>query len=172
MKVLLRRNVTNLGKIGQLVEVKPGYARNFLLPQRLAVAPTEANVKAVEAEKEEYLKEVARQKAQLEAKAAVIEGKEITISARANEQGQLYGSVGPAQIVAALAAEGIFIEASTVLLGEPIRTLDKYDVKVRFSDEVSASIHVWVVPVHEEGVEPEGEEKPQEQPEEPAKETE
>jgi large subunit ribosomal protein L9 len=104
MKVLLRRNVLNLGKIGEVVEVKAGYARNFLLPQRLAIAPSAANLRAVEAEKEEYLKELARQKAELEAKAAVIQGKEITISARANEEGHLYGSVGPAQIVAAMAA--------------------------------------------------------------------
>lgn len=149
MKVLLRRNVLNLGKIGEVVEVKNGYARNFLLPQRLAIAPTEANLKAVETEKEEYLKELARQKAQLEAKAAVIQGKEITISARANEEGHLYGSVGPAQIVAALAAEQIFIEAEHIVMSEPIRTLDKYDIKVRFSEEVIATIHVWVVPVRD-----------------------
>ncbi len=147
MKVLLRRNVLNLGKIGEVVEVKPGYARNFLLPQRLAVAPSEANLRTVESEKEEYLKELARQKAQLEAKAAVVQGKEITISARANEEGHLYGSVGPAQIVAALAAEQIFIEAEHIVMSEPIRTLDKYDLKVRFSEDVIATIHVWIVPI-------------------------
>jgi len=150
MKVLLRRNVVNLGRIGEVVEVKDGYARNFLLPQHLAIAPTEGNLKRVEAEKEEYLKELARLKSQLEAKAAVLQGREITISARANDEGHLYGSVGPAQIVAALAADGIFIEASNVILGEPIRTLDKYDVRVRFGEDVMATIHVWVVPIREE----------------------
>jgi large subunit ribosomal protein L9 len=149
MKVLLRRNVLNLGKIGEVVEVKPGYARNFLLPQHLATAPSAANLKAVEAEKEEYLKELTRQKAQLEAKAAVVQGKEITISARANEEGHLYGSVGPAQIVAVLAAEGIFIEAEHIVMSEPIRTLDKYDLKVRFSEDVIATIHVWIVPIRD-----------------------
>lgn len=154
MKVLLRRNVLNLGKIGEVVDVKPGYARNFLIPHRLAVQPTEGNLKAVEAEKAEYLKELARQKAQLEAKAAVLQGKEITISARANEEGHLYGSVGPAQIVATLAADGIFIEAENIVMSEPIRTLDKYEIKVRFSEDVSAMISVIVVAVAEEYVEP------------------
>jgi len=151
MKVLLRRNVVNLGKIGEVVEVKDGYARNYLIPQRVAVAPTEGNLKRVEAEKEEYLKELARLKSQLEAKAAVLQGKEITISARANDVGHLYGSVGPAQIVAVLAAEGIFIEPANVILGDPIRTLDKYDVRVRFGEDVTATIHVWVVRIREEG---------------------
>jgi large subunit ribosomal protein L9 len=149
MKVLLRRNVLNLGKIGEVVDVKPGYARNYLLPQRLAVGPTEGNLKAVEAEKAEYLKQLARLKTELEAKAAVLQGKEVTISARANEEGHLYGSVGPAQIVAALAADNIFIEAENIVMSEPIRTLDKYDLKVRFSEEVLATIHVWVVPLRD-----------------------
>ena len=155
MKVLLRRNVINLGKIGEVVEVKNGYARNFLLPQQLAVAPTEGNLRRVESEKAEYLKELALQKAQLEAKAAVLQGKEITISARANEEGHLYGSVGPAQIVAVLAVEGIFVEPSNILLSDPIRTLDKYDVRVRFGEDVMATIHVWIVPIREEGGETE-----------------
>jgi large subunit ribosomal protein L9 len=153
MKVLLRRNVLNLGKIGEVVDVKAGYARNSLLPQLLAVQPSEANLKAVEAEKEEYLKELARQKAQLEAKAAVLQGKEITISVRANEEGNLYGSVGPAQIIAALAADNIFIQAENIIMSEPIRTLDKYDIKVRFSEDVTATIHVGIVAIKEEGSE-------------------
>ena len=165
MKVLLRRNVINLGKIGEVVNVKDGYARNFLLPQGVAVTPTEWNVKAVEQEKQRYLEELAKQKAQLEARAAVINGKEITISARANPEGNLYGSVGPAQIVAAMAAENLFIEAQSVLLAQPIRTLDKYDVVIRLAEDVTAKIVVWVVPINEPG-----EETPAAQTEEPKQE--
>ena len=150
MKVLLRRNVYKLGKIGEVVDVKSGYARNYLLPQGLGIQPTEANLKVVEAEKKTYLEELAKQKAQLEAKAAVIQGREITISARANEEGHLYGSVGPAQISAALANENIFIDQKFIEIPTPIRQLDKYDVLVRFSEEVTATIHVWVVPIREE----------------------
>jgi len=150
MKVLLRKNVAKLGKIGEVVDVTPGYARNYLLPRHLAVQPTRANTKAVEAEKQRYLDELARQRGDLEARAAAIGGKEVTIAARANEEGQLYGSVGPAQIAAALAAEGIFLEAENIALDSPIRRLDKYDVPVVFGEDIKATIHVWVVPVREE----------------------
>ncbi|MHC4294437.1 MAG: 50S ribosomal protein L9 [Planctomycetota bacterium] len=157
MKVLLRRNVSKLGHIGEVVDVKPGYARNYLIPEGVAVQPTEANLRAIEMEKQQYLEELAKQRTELEAKAAVVQGREITIFARANEEGHLYGSIGPAQIVAALAAENVFIEPQHVVLPEPIRQLDKYDVTVRFSDEVTATIHLWVVPVREEGEEGESE---------------
>ena len=155
MKVLLTKNVAKLGKIGDVVDVKNGYARNYLLPQLLAIEPTDANLKAIEAEKQRYLEELAREREQLEAKAAVIRGKEITITARANVEGHLYGSVGPAQISAALAEDEVFVEAKYIVLDEPIRTLDKYDVQVSFSEDVHATIHVWVVPAHE--VDAEGE---------------
>ena len=149
MRVLLTKNVAKLGKIGDVVDVKDGYARNYLLPELLAIEPTEANLKAIEAEKQKYLEQLAREREQLEAKAAVIRGKEITITARANVEGHLYGSVGPAQISAALAEDGVFVEAKYIVLDEPIRTLDKYDVQVSFSEDVHATIHVWVVPAHE-----------------------
>lgn len=151
MKVLLRRNVTKLGKIGEVVDVKPGYARNYLLPQRLGVQPTTGNVKAVEAEKAAYLQELAKLKKELEVRAALVNGKEVTISARANEEGSLYGSVGPAQIAAALAEQKIFVEARDVELGQAIRKLDKYDVTLRFNEEVTAIIKVWVVRLREPG---------------------
>ena len=157
MKVLLRRNVSKLGKIGEVVEVKASYARNYLLPQRVAVQPTQGNLKAIEAEKKAYLEQLAKERAELETQAQAIEGKEITIAVRSNPEGHLYGSVGAAQISAALAREGIFIDPRHIALDNPIRTLDKYEVVVRFDEEVSAKISVWVVPLHEEGDEmPEG----------------
>ena len=150
MKVLLRKNVPYLGKIGDVVEVKSGYARNYLLPHGLAYQPTAANLRQVEAEKLRYLEELASQRAEIEARAALVNGKEVTISARANEEGHLYGSVGPAQIVAALAEQGQFVEAENVVLEEAIHQLDKYDVELRFGHDVTATVHVWVVPVHGE----------------------
>jgi len=150
MKVLLRQNVYKLGKIGEVVDVKDGYARNYLLPYGIAYQPTEANLKRVEDEKQRYLEELAKQRAEIEARAAVVQGKEITIAARANDEGHLYGSVGPAQIAAILAEDNIFVEARDIDLGEPIRTLDKYDVTIRFNEDISATIHVWVVPTHED----------------------
>ncbi|MFP4106329.1 MAG: 50S ribosomal protein L9 [Phycisphaerae bacterium] len=151
MKILLRRNVTNLGKIGEVVDVKPGYARNYLLPQMLAIQPTEANIRQVEREKEDYLKELAKLRKELQAKADVIEGKEITIPARANPEGHLYGSVGPAQIVAALAEVEAYVEPNNVLIPENIQQVGKYDVPVRFDDEVQANVIVTVQAVDDMG---------------------
>jgi large subunit ribosomal protein L9 len=163
MKVLLRRNIPKLGKIGELVEVKPGYARNFLLPQRLAVQPTQANLRAVEREKQRYLEELARMRGQLEAKAQLLAGKEITIRARANEEGLLYGSIGPAQIAAALAEQNLFVDQGTVELDSAIRKLDKYAVAIRFADDIRAEITLWVVPLREESAEPPAAQTPAEQ---------
>jgi large subunit ribosomal protein L9 len=149
MKVVLRENVAKLGKIGEVVDVKPGHARNYLLPKGLAFEPTEANLRRVELAKQRYLEELARQRAEVEARAAATQGREITIAARANEEGLLYGSVGPAQIAAALVETGIFIEEGNIALDAPIRRLDKYDVTVKFAEDVTAVIHVWVVPARD-----------------------
>ncbi|HUT01649.1 MAG TPA: 50S ribosomal protein L9 [Phycisphaerae bacterium] len=151
MKMLLRKNVSGLGKIGDVVEVRPGYARNYLLPQGLAFQPLASNIRQVELEKKRYLEELARQRAEIEARAALVDGKEVTIAARANVEGHLYGSVGPAQIASALAEIGHFIEPEDVALDEPIRRLDRYDVPLRFSEDVTATIQLWVVPIHGEG---------------------
>ena len=153
MKVLLRKNVNKLGIIGDVVEVKNGYGRNYLVPQGIGIEPTEANIKAVEADKARYLEELAKQRSALEERAKVVDGKEITITSRANEEGHLYGSVGPAQIVAVLAEENLFVNEEEVVLPEPIRQLDKYDVDIRFAEDVKAKITVWVVPLREAGEE-------------------
>ena len=131
------------------------HARNYLIPQGLASEPTAANLKAIEAERQAYMAELARQRSELEAQAKLLQGKEFTITARANVEGHLYGSVGPAQIAAEATKEGIFIEPENIALDEPIRKLDKYEVAVRFAEDVQATIVVWVVPPRESG---EGEE--------------
>ncbi len=149
MKVLLKKTVDKLGMIGDVVEVKIGYARNYLLPYGLAVEPTAGNIRAIEEEKKAYLERLARERAAMQERARLLQGTEVTIAARANEEGHLYGSIGPAQILAALAEKNIFIEAEQVALDEPIRQLDKHDVTVRFAHEIEATIHVWVVPHRE-----------------------
>jgi len=149
MQVLLRQNVKKLGIVGDLVDVKPGYARNFLLPQGLAIAPTATNLKIVEADRKRHLEELAKMRGELEAKAALVKGKEITISARANAEGHLYGSIGPAQIEAALASEDIFIDSKYIELDTPIKQLDKYDVQICFAPDITATIHIWVLPSHD-----------------------
>ncbi len=144
MKVLLRRNVRNLGQIGEVVEVKAGYARNYLLPQLLAVAPTAGNLKAIEAEKKAYLEELARQRAELQTQANLLQGREFTIVARANEEGHLYGSIGPAQIAQAMDKDGVRIAVENIRLPEPIRKVDKVEVTVEFAEEVNCKVFVLV----------------------------
>ena len=144
MKVLLQKNLDGIGQIGDVVEVKPGHARNYLLPQGLAAKPTKANIRAIAAAREAYLLELAKVRTELEAKAAVVEGKELTIEARANEEGHLYGSIGPAQIVAMLAEQNVFIEAGQIELEHPLRELGRFDVAVRFTADVAATIHVAI----------------------------
>ncbi len=156
MKIMLCENVPYLGMIGEVVEVKDGYARNYLLPHGLAAEPTAGNLKRIEAEKEAYLARVAKEKAEIEARAQLVDGKEITIAARANEEGHLYGSVGPAQIVEALAAAGIVVDEKDIVLDEPFHTLDKYDIKLNFGHEVTATVGVWIVPVRDESDEDAG----------------
>ena len=158
MKVLLRKNVYKLGKIGDVVEVKNGYARNFLIPQGVAYQPTEANIKAVENEKAKYLEQLAKERAELQVRADAVNGKEVTIEARANVDGNLYGSVGPAQIAAALCEIGAIVNADEVIMSQPIRQLDKYDVEIRFDEEVKATVNVWVVPTKDSLFEEEAQE--------------
>jgi large subunit ribosomal protein L9 len=166
MKVLLRRNVRKLGIIGEVVDVKAGYARNYLLPEGLAVAPSAANVKSVEKEKASYLAELAKIKSELQARATLLTGKEFTLIARANEEGNLYGSVGAAQIASAAAQVNVAIEPRDIILEEPIRHLGSFPVRVSFDDDIEASITVIVVsplgetaPVKEEAAEAPAEEE-------------
>jgi len=146
MKVLLRQDVPPLGTVGDIVDVKVGYARNYLLPQRLAVEPTSANLKRVEQEK---VNRELREKKRLDALKAIatkMSGLSVSIKAKANELGHLFGSVNEAHIAEALAAEGYKVDPAQVALAAPIRTLDKFRVPVRLAEGIEAEIDVWVVP--------------------------
>jgi len=146
MKVLLRQDVPNLGVIGDIVEVGAGYARNYLLPQNLAVAPTAANLKRIEEEAQQRELAAKQRLDTLKALAAKLTGLSVTIKAKANEQGHLFGSVNEDNIVEALAAEGYKVDPPQVALAAPIRTLDKFRVPIRLAEGIEAEIDVWVVP--------------------------
>ena len=146
MKVLLRRNVPKLGGVGDVVEVRPGYARNYLVPYGLAIEPTEANVKALESEKAERLLAEAENRKELEALAEKLRSVELTILARANVQGHLFGAVHAKEVAAALAEEGYIVQEKAVELAEPIRQLDKYEVPLRLAADLKVDIAVWIVP--------------------------
>jgi len=145
MKLLLTKTISNLGIVGDVVNVKPGYARNYLLPQGLAAEPTHANVKQLaEARRQAELERI-RHREMLEQYAGKLEGVEVTVRAKANEDGLLYGSVGPKEIAAALAAEGHAVSPEHVVLPHPIRHLDKVVVEIKLGEGISSNINVWVV---------------------------
>lgn len=145
MKLLLRRDIPKVGLAGDVVDVTEGYARNYLLPQHLAVLPTQANMKAIEEDKRRAEEERRQRRVELEQQAGRMRDVEVTISAACNEEGHLYGSVGPREIAAALRDEGHAVEPKQVHLHEPIRRLDTVMVPVVFADDLRVEVKVWVV---------------------------
>jgi large subunit ribosomal protein L9 len=144
-KLLLRKDVPKLGHVGDVVEVSEGYARNYLIPYNLAMEPTAANLKAIEVDKQRAEAARLERRKGMETLAASLAGVEITIAAAANEEGHLYGSVGPREIAAALRDEGHDIEAAQIHLHTSIRQLDSVMVPVVFADDLTTEIKVWVV---------------------------
>ena len=146
MQLILLQNVTNLGKLGDKVNVKPGYGRNFLVPQGKAVPATEANLAEFEAKRAEY---EAKAKAQLEGaegRKAALENAEVTISANASTEGKLYGSIGPREIAEALTKLGHKVEKSEVVMGEgPLRRTGEHEVVVHLHADVETTVKVIVV---------------------------
>jgi large subunit ribosomal protein L9 len=145
MEVILREDIDKLGTRGEVVKVTPGYARNFLLPRRLAVAANESNKKIVEQERQAHL----RKEAKLHADAADL-GKmmgsiEVTIAQKAGENDQLFGSVTSNDIAVALEKQGYTIDRRKVHLEEPIKTLGEFKVALRLHKDVSVEIPVHVV---------------------------
>ena len=146
MKLLLRDDVSKLGKAGDLVDVADGYARNFLLPRGLAFPASRENEKRIKAEaRRRKEKELARVES-LKELAQLLDGRSVTIKARANEEQKLFGSVGPEEVAAALKAEhGANVAAEHVALEDHIRELGVFDVGVRFGPEIGSTVKVWVV---------------------------
>lgn len=146
MKVLLASDVKNLGQAGDIVNVKEGYARNYLLPKRLAVTPTAGNIARIEEDRKKREASAAAHRQRLGAAVAALEGASITVKAKANEEGHLFGSVTEKEIAEALRAAGHQVVEAQVLLAEPIRQLDRFRVPVRLADGFEATIDLWIVP--------------------------
>jgi len=145
MKLLLRRDIPNVGLAGDVVDVKQGYARNYLIPQHMAVEPTTANMKVIEEDKKHAEDERRRRRLALEQQAEKLRNVEVTISAACNPEGRLYGSVGPREIAVALRDEGHDVEPKQVQLHEPLRQLDTIAVPVVFADDISVDVKIWIV---------------------------
>ena len=144
MEVILREDVDKLGSRGQVVKVAPGYARNFLLPKRMAVAATDANKKIVEQERQAHLRKEAKLQSEAQDLAKLLTGVTITISQKAGENDQLFGSVTSKDIADGLAAQNYNIDRRKVHLDEPIKQLGEFKVPVRLHKDVTAEITVIV----------------------------
>jgi len=144
MDVILREDVEKLGTRGQLVKVAPGYARNFLLPKRMAVPATEANKKIVEQERQAHLRKEAKLASEASDLGKMIGAVSITIHQKAGENDQLFGSVTAKDIAEALEKQGYAIERRKIILEEPIKTLGEFKVPIRLHREVTAEVTVTV----------------------------
>jgi large subunit ribosomal protein L9 len=146
MQLILLQNVTNLGKLGDKVNVKPGYGRNFLVPQGKAVPATAANLAEFEAKRAEYEAKAKGQLEGAEARKAALEGVEVTLTANASTEGKLYGSISPRDIAVALNKLGHKVEKSEVVLGEgPLRRTGEHEVVVHLHADIDATVKVIVV---------------------------
>ncbi len=145
MEVILREDIEKLGNRGEVVKVAPGYARNYLLPKKLAVAATDANRKIVEQERQAHLRKEAKLKNEAEDLAKLVNGVSVTIAQKAGENDQLFGSVTSKDISEALAAKNFTIDRRKVHLDDPIKQLGEYKVPVRLHKDVTAEVTVTVV---------------------------
>lgn len=150
VEVLLAEDVRSLGEQGQIVRVKPGYARNFLLPQGLATVATEENKANVEKHKQR-LAQLRKDKAKENRKMAdQLREYSVTLEANANKEGQLFGSIVERDISQALKTAGFPIEPSMVKLEGPLKQLAMYTVKLKLASDIDTSVKVWVVPTRQE----------------------
>ena len=145
MEIILREDVEKLGARGQVLKVANGYARNYLLPKRLAVPATEANKKIVEQERQAHLRREAKEQGEAEDLAKLLRGVTVTISQKAGESDQLFGSVTSKDIAEGLEKQNFSVDRRKIQLDEPIKQLGEHKVTIRLHREVPVEITVQVV---------------------------
>ena len=146
MKVILRENVPNLGKGGEMVEVKPGYGRNYLLPRGLAVVANPRNIREIEHQKQVAAAKGAKMKASAEALAKRLADTPLLLRRKVGEQDKLFGSVTAMDIAEALGTRGLSIDRRSIDLPEPIKTVGEFEVPVKLHHEVAGRVKVKVEP--------------------------
>ena len=149
VKLLLTESVDNLGIVGDVVNVRTGYARNFLLPNGFATTPTEEAIAALAEKRAEAERQQAALRAEREKMIGELEGFEVTLQRSCNDQGMLYGSVTQQDIADALAEHGHIVKAREVRLPHTIKRIDSYMIPVKVANDLEAEIKVWVVPDRE-----------------------
>ena len=146
MEVILKEDIKNLGEIGEVVSVKPGYGRNFLVPQGKAVFATAENLKQLELQKEELRKKQDEEISVLQEKAQAFEGLKLTIEANVTEEGTLYGSIGTIDIANAAIEKGVELERSSINMPDgPIKMIGSHEVELLFHPEIQVIISVEVI---------------------------
>jgi large subunit ribosomal protein L9 len=146
MELILLQKVKNLGNLGDKVDVKPGYGRNFLVPQGKATAATATNIAEFEARRAEYEAKAKQQLAGAEARQAQFENATVTITANASAEGKLFGSVGPREIAEAFTNAGTALDKSEVIMGEgPLRHIGEFDVPVHLHADVHVTVKVIIL---------------------------
>lgn len=146
VKLLLKESIRSVGRVGDIVDVSPGYARNYLLPNDLAVEPTPNNLKKVEERKKEIEKIERERREQQAALIGRLAGVEVMLERRANEQGHLYGAVSATEVAKGLQAQGFNVEPEDVNLPGKIDRIDTYQVNIRFAEDLQTEVKVWVNP--------------------------
>lgn len=145
MKVILRKDHESLGKIGDVVEVKPGFARNFLLPRKIAYTALNSNLKALEEEKKVYAKKEQQELVKSEKLAGELEKVSVTVPVQVGEEDKIFGTVTNQMIADALTEKGYEIDKRKIEIEESIKSLGIYGVNIKLHPKVSAKIKVWVV---------------------------
>ena len=153
MKVLLCEDIDKLGWLGDVVEVKTGYARNYLIPQGLAKVATESSIRAIAEEKAKRAEQRRLEGKRLEEAVKAIEGAEAVVAAKANELGHLFGSVTEKHIAENLREQGFEVRDDIVQLPEHIKEVGTHAVKLKFRDDLIATVNVVVVPEQQDGAE-------------------
>lgn len=146
MRILLCEDIRGLGWLGDVVDVNDGYARNYLLPQGLGKPATNANLRAIAKDKVSRAEERKLEAEQLQKVAEAVEGAEAVVAGKANEQGILFGSVGPAQIAQNLRDQGFEVAEEDVAMDEHIKNVGTAEVKLKFANDLTATVSVVVVP--------------------------
>jgi len=145
MQVILKQGMDHLGEPGDVVTVKAGYARNYLIPQGFAYAATDGNLKRIERERAQIGRRAASEVAAARERAALLEGTSVTFSARAGEEGKLFGSITSSDIAEKLAEQGIEIDRKQIMLEEPLKALGVFSVPIRLHADVRPEVKVWVI---------------------------
>ncbi len=150
MKVVLRQDVPDLGSIGDVVTVKDGYARNYLIPRGLAYYASPKALKLIEQEKKRYEQRKQQEIANAQELAEQLSTLQITVPMKVGESGRLFGSVTPQMIAKELELLGYVIDRRSIMIDEPIKSLGIFDVKIRLHPEVTATVKIWVISDEEE----------------------